>query len=118
MSIKTALNNIRLEPSARWAHTEYSLGYHLEYMAKHTGLSSKDPELVRNGCDHFHFDFNWSTDDGIIDWKKAGRATDMGHAAYATDGSDQRALWPWATICHRIFLSRCWIAISSIFCPC
>jgi hypothetical protein len=89
MSIETALSNIRLEPSACWAHTEYSLGYHLEYLAKHTGLSSNDPELVRSGNGRFHLDFNWSTDDGIINWNQAGRATDMGHAAYAADGSDQ-----------------------------
>jgi hypothetical protein len=28
--------------------------------------------------------------DGLINWEEAGRATDMGHAAYTADGSDQR----------------------------
>ena len=40
MSIKVALDNICLEPTSRWAHTEYSLDYHKDYLAKRTGLAS------------------------------------------------------------------------------
>lgn len=91
MSIDVALDNICLKPSARWAHTEYSLNYHTDYLAKRTGLSRDDPELPQRSHDRFALDFIWSTNDGIVDWDKTGRTTDMGHASYATDGSDQRA---------------------------
>lgn len=91
MSIQIALDNIALNSCTRWAHTEYSLNYHLDYLAKRTGLSPEDPELVRRAYDELDFDFNWVTQDGLVDWGKAGRVTDMGHAAYAADGGDQRA---------------------------
>lgn len=90
MSIEVALNNIRLESTTGWAHTENSLEYHVQYMAK-KGLSSKDPELLQRFYDHFGFDFIWNTNDGMVDWNKTGRTTDMGHAAYAADGSDQHS---------------------------
>ena len=91
MSVQTALDNIDLKPTARWGHTEYSLGYHSEYLARHTGLKKDSTDLERRANDHFKFDFLWSTNDGLVDWKKTGRVTDMGHAAYAADGSDQHA---------------------------
>lgn len=90
MSIKTALDNIWLRPTPRWGHTEYSLEYHKEYLARHTALPQGHPELARHAHDLFAFDFKWSANDGIVDWSKAGRVTDMGHASYAADGSDQR----------------------------
>lgn len=34
MSVQTALDNIALVDTARWAHTDYSLGYHGEYLAR------------------------------------------------------------------------------------
>lgn len=43
---------------------------------------------MRQGYDRFAFDFLWHTQDGVIDWAKAGRTTDMGHASYALDASD------------------------------
>ena len=91
MSRETALDNIHLRPTSRWGHTEYSLEYHGAYLAKHTGLAPEDSGLVPRAYDRFAFDFLWSTNDGLIDWGKAGRVTDMGHASYAADGSDQRA---------------------------
>jgi len=91
MSINVALDNICLRSSDRWAHTEYSLQYHLDYMARRTGLSKEDPELLRRCFDLFEIDFNWDINDGIIDWKTTGRITDMGHASYAADGGDQHA---------------------------
>jgi len=90
MSIQTALDNINLRPSSRWGHTEYSLGYHNDYLARCTGLAKNDSELMLRAHDRFSFDFNWSTSDGIINWGKTGRVTDMGHASYASDSSDQR----------------------------
>ncbi|MFC1671986.1 uroporphyrinogen decarboxylase family protein [Planctomycetota bacterium] len=92
MSRQIALDNIRLAPSARWGHTEYSLGYHKNYLAEKTGLAADDATLMKQAHDLFGFDFIWSTNDGLIDWAAAGRATDMGHAAYAADGSDKREL--------------------------
>ncbi|MDA0711898.1 MAG: hypothetical protein O3B73_16995, partial [bacterium] len=35
-------------------------------------------------------DFHWHTQDGLIDWATAGRVTDMGHAEYASGGTDKR----------------------------
>lgn len=90
MSIQIALDNIWLKPSSRWGHTEYSLGYHKDYLAKRTGLQKDDPNLGRTANDIFAFDLNWSTDDGLTNWAKEGRTTDMGHAVYAADGSDKR----------------------------
>lgn len=90
MSVQTALDNINLRATSRRGHTEYSLEYHKEYLARHTGLARDDPELTRHAYDQFSFDFIWSTNDGIINWDKAGRITDMGHASYAADGGDQR----------------------------
>ena len=90
MSIENALDNICLRSSERWGHTEYSLNYRLDYLARRTGLSLDDPELLWRGFDFFEIDFNWDIHDGIVDWKATGRITDMGHAAYAADGGDQR----------------------------
>jgi hypothetical protein len=79
MSQQIALDNIHLRPCARWAHTEYSLEYHREFLAR------------RGGHDQLSYDLFWSTNDGPVGWGKRGRVTDMGHAVYAADGSDQRA---------------------------
>lgn len=89
MSRAIALDNICLRPAARWGHTEYSLGYHTDYLAKRTGLPPDSAELLRRAYSRFQFDFNWSVNDGLSNWSK-GRMTDMGHASYAVDGTDQR----------------------------
>ena len=47
------------------------------------------PVLIRAAQDLFSFDFLFCTHDGPVEWGKAGRITDMGHAVYAGDGSDQ-----------------------------
>ena len=91
MSTQTALDNIYLKPTARWGHAEYSLDYHRQYLAARVGVGGDDPESARKVHDHFALDFVWSTNDGLIDWGRAGRTTDMGHASYAADGSDQHA---------------------------
>lgn len=90
MSVKTALDNIHLRQTDRWAHTEYSLGYHGDYLAERAGLATDDPEFNRRVHERFHFDFLWSTNNGLVNWAQTGRVTDMGHASYAIDGSDQR----------------------------
>ena len=78
MSRKLALDTVCLRPTPRLAHTEYSLDYHKEYIAT----------LGRPVNDAWDIDFIWRTDNGPIKWGEQGRATDMGHAAYAADGSD------------------------------
>ncbi|HNQ35570.1 MAG TPA: uroporphyrinogen decarboxylase family protein [bacterium] len=90
MSAENALSNIHLEAAGRWGHTEYSLGYHREYLARLTGLASDDPGFHRAAWDRLALDFLWLTNDGLVDWKKTGRTTDLGHAVYAVDGSDRR----------------------------
>lgn len=90
MSRQTALDNIDLRGDPAWAHTEYSLEYHPEYLAARTGVQPEDPDFRRLAFERFGFDFLWSTNDGLVEWGKAGRVTDMGHTSYASDGSDQR----------------------------
>jgi hypothetical protein len=58
MSIKTALDNIYLKPSSRWGHTEYSLDYHKDYLARSTGLAADDLKLTRCAHEIFEFDLN------------------------------------------------------------
>lgn len=89
MSRKTALDNINLKRCSRWGHTEYSLEYHGDYLEKRTGMSRNDPAYGRTICERFGFDFLWSTNDGMVSWEQTGRTTSMGHAVYASDGSDQ-----------------------------
>jgi hypothetical protein len=94
--------NCRLTP--RPAHVEYSMEYHPALIRKVTGMDagvgiSKHaadynilaPEVTRRFYDAWDYDFLWGTHDGFVDWAKAGRCTDMGHAIYAGDGSDQHA---------------------------
>ncbi|RKX35164.1 MAG: hypothetical protein DRP71_04630 [Verrucomicrobia bacterium] len=90
VSREIALANIQLEPCARWARTEYSLDYHPEFLATATGLTPDDDHLQSAGHDALGLDFIWRTHNGMIDWAASGRTTDMGHAAYAVDASDQR----------------------------
>ncbi len=80
MSRELALNAVSLKSQGRFAHTEYSLDYH-------SGLVGRFKP--RSLSDVFGLDFIWSVND-CVDWLKAGRATDMGHADYAENGSDRR----------------------------
>lgn len=79
MSRKIGFDNICLRPTPRLGHTDYSLEYHAGLMK----------DLKGKFVDVWDFDFLWCTNDGPVDWSK-GRVTDMGHAVYAADGSDQR----------------------------
>ena len=89
-SAEVALDNILLKPTSRWGHTEYSFEYHKPYLERHTGNAGDSAERLRAAYDRFIFDFLWHTHDGLIDWSRAGRTTDMGHASYAIDASDKR----------------------------
>lgn len=90
MAIQTALDNIALRPCNRWGHTEYSMGYHTPYLEQVAQVNHTHSEFHKRAYDALQFDFHWHTQDGLIDWAKTGRITDMGHAEYATDGSDKR----------------------------
>ena len=91
MSREIALDTISLKETPRIAHTEYSLNYHTDYILKKTKASKIDLNAIRKFYDIWMIDFLWNTDDGLHgDWEKFGRATDMGHAEYAIDGSDKR----------------------------
>ncbi len=90
MAREHVLRNLRLAPSTRWAHSEYSVGYHREYLEAKTGLKAEDPGFNEAWNDLFEIDFCFATNDGLINWAQAGRTMDMGHAAYAADGSDER----------------------------
>jgi len=90
MSREIALSNIRLEPCERWGRAEYSLNYHQKFLAQISGLPVSNPKLQAAAFDRLGLDFNWRTHNGLISWQQTGRTTDMGHAAYAVDASDQR----------------------------
>jgi len=90
MSRSIALDNIFLRPAARWGHTDYSLEYNYNYLAKRSGRPPDSADLWRHAINLFQYDFIWSTNNGLIDWEKTGRTTDMGHASYQINGIDQR----------------------------
>ncbi|HEX2999253.1 MAG TPA: uroporphyrinogen decarboxylase family protein [Armatimonadota bacterium] len=91
MSRQLALDTIALKSAPRFAHTEYSLEYHQEYIRKLTGMEPSDPRCYPELYKQWGMDFLWCTNDGLHgDWLQRGRATDMGHAEYASDGSDMR----------------------------
>jgi hypothetical protein len=89
MSRQIALDSIALRPTPRWGHTEYSLGYHPEYFHRLTGVDPSSPDFERAINDAWEVDFIWSINDGLhSEWFTRGRATNMGHAVYASDGVD------------------------------
>ncbi len=91
MSRQLALDAVNCNAAPLIAHTEYSLSYHHDYILQATGLPSSDPQATRKLYDLWEIDFLWGTNEGLHgDWGNRGRATDMGHAVYAADGSDLR----------------------------
>lgn len=89
MSRQLALDTINLKPTERIAHTDYSLEYHDGFIRSKTGMDPESPETLSAFYDACGFDFLFGTNDGLHgDWLSRGRATDMGHAVYASDGSD------------------------------
>ena len=78
-------------------HTDYSMEYHLDYIAALTGTrpdshnENQYAGAMARFYDAWDFDFLWRINNGLHgNWKTRGRATDLGHASYAADGSDQR----------------------------
>lgn len=70
------------------------MGYHKGLLEKISGLDislkKNETAAIRALHDDWEFDLLWSSNDGPVNWQKAGRCTDMGHAVYASDGSDER----------------------------
>ncbi|NCO37966.1 MAG: hypothetical protein COZ06_15145 [Armatimonadetes bacterium CG_4_10_14_3_um_filter_66_18] len=93
MSRQLALDTINLKPTPRLAHTDYSLGYHTDYIRRKTGMEPSAPGATQRLHELWGIDFLFGTNDGLHgNWGAYGRATDMGHAEYAADGSDLRAI--------------------------
>lgn len=91
MNKTLALDTLRGRPGPRPAHTEYSLEYHTDYFRQVSGFEPWTIEARRAVYARWSFDFLWFTNDGLHgDWGQRGRHTDMGHAIYAGDASDQR----------------------------
>lgn len=95
MSRQIGIDTIHLRPTPRIGHTEYSMGYHKSLLRKYSG--GLDPEKPENAAkcnkammEAWDFDLIWSVNDGPVNWLKQGRCTDLGHAVYASDGSDER----------------------------
>jgi len=88
MSYDVGWNTVNLKPSERLAHTEYTM--HVELMERATGLPRTDPSLESRFRELWQFDMAWCTHDGPVPWHERGRVTDMGHAEFASDGSDRR----------------------------
>ncbi|MDD5707070.1 MAG: uroporphyrinogen decarboxylase family protein [Kiritimatiellae bacterium] len=91
MSKQLALDAVHMKSVKQVAHTEYSLGYNVEYCRKLTGKDPSDPEAMAEFQERWAIDFAWAVSGGLHgDWAKRGRTTEMGHAVYAADGSDLR----------------------------
>ena len=97
MSRQLGMDCIACRPTPRPAHVEYSLEYHASLIRKVTGFTDgtggipQPTDVMRGFYDAWDYDFLFGTHDGFVDWSKAGRCTNMGHAFYAGDGSDQQA---------------------------
>lgn len=105
MSRKLGMECINCRPTSRPGHIEYSMEYHhalirkvaganrgAETMAVHAAADDDLPpaDIQRRFYQAWDYDLLWRTQDGLVDWREAGRCTDMGHAVYAADGSDRR----------------------------
>lgn len=89
MSYEIGWATLNLEWTPRVARTEYNDNW--EIVRHFTGKDPRShPEAWSEFNDAVHLDFLWSTEDGPVDWRDAGRVTDMGHAVYMEDGSDYR----------------------------
>ncbi len=91
MSRQLALDTLALKSVPRFARTEYSLEYHQAGLKRVAGPEPDTNAALRDLYARWDLDFLWTVQDGLRgDWMKFGRCTDMGHAEYASDGSDLR----------------------------
>lgn len=89
MSRQIALDAINLRETPRLAHTEY-ISLHDSLIKKTAGVEELSPETHRKFKDIWEIDFNWTTNDGPVNWGERGRVTDMGHAVFTEDERDLR----------------------------
>ncbi len=89
MSRDLCLQTLRLEPTPRLAHTDYVSNAPL--MREMTGQAAPSPAAFARA---WSLDLDWWVNDGPIDWGRAGRVTDMGHAEFLEAGSDYRPAQP------------------------
>jgi hypothetical protein len=85
MSYPIGYDTICLQPTERFAHTEYCS--HEDLIAAATG---GHPEQF---MERWQYDFIWSVNDGVP-WDQRGRSTDMGHADFLKGGTDRRPAKP------------------------
>ncbi len=91
MSRQLALDTLNLKSVPRFARTEYSLEYHQAGLRRVAGPEPDTNASLRSLYARWDLDFLWTVQDGLRgDWSQFGRSTDMGHAEYASDGSDMR----------------------------
>lgn len=87
MSYQIGIDTIHLRPTPRLAHTEYCSNTAL--IKAVTGI--EDPSQAGHRfLDAWEVDFLFCCHDGLIDWTKTGRTTDMGHAEFLENGVDLR----------------------------
>ncbi len=95
MSYQDGMAALNLEMPSRVPRTEYSAQSHWELISAVTGLSvtqaSSDEEKAKaakafTGPDCWNYDFNWSVLIGRDDLGEY--QSTMGHAVYASEGSD------------------------------
>jgi len=79
VSYQIGIDTLHLRPTPRLAHTEYCSN---EAIVRHIG--------AERFADWMERDFLWASNDGPIEWGKAGRVTDMGHAEFLEGGRDKR----------------------------
>lgn len=97
MSLSDGWKALNLEMPNRVPRTEYSVLEHWELLKKVTGIQVTDKSDVetkvkaqKDFLKKWKFDFMWSAD--IMHQIFGEYYTDMGHAAYASDGSDFREM--------------------------
>ena len=89
MSYDIGMRTLRLQPTDRVAHTEYC-----DHLALVRAVAGRDPSADHRAWQTFYdawdIDFLWRTNHGLVDWARAGRTTDMGHAEFMEGGVDRR----------------------------
>lgn len=86
MSYPLGKDTLNLRPGPRPGHVVYCSHEALRArILRDSGLSLEDA---------WECDLIWNTHDGPRSWSELGRVTDMGHAAFLADGTDQRAPRP------------------------
>ncbi len=93
-SRQNALDAISLKPVRQRPHTAYSIEMHSNLVRRTAGAAADanpwDASVRRKFLEAWGINFLWSVNDGLVNWGKQGRVTDMGHAEYDENGKDRR----------------------------